>query len=188
VDPRVRPTFVATAAVLIALFVVSVPIGTAGAVAAHPGALPSSSTLSANVTYLDLGGDWNCGQGHQTFEFFGNVAGGEAPYTYNWTFGDGTNGSQIASPSHTFSRIGQFVVNVSIRDSAGTFLNASISPVWGISDVCTGASELGPLGAFGVALYAALILAIVLGAFLAIRVRRRRPPPELAADDPSDLQ
>jgi hypothetical protein len=150
-----------------------------GTATGHPEA-PSASgaPLTVNVTYADLGGSWNCGQGHQTFEFYGNVEGGLEPYSYNWTFGDGSPASSDPTPTHTFETFGEFVVNVSVRDDAGTILHASVSPVWGIPDFCSAApSSYGPLGVFGLALYAALILAILLGVVLLIRVRRRRPLP-----------
>jgi PKD domain len=167
-----------SAVILLVVIGASLPMASGGAVG-HPVRSESTgSSLSANVTYDDLGGSWNCGQGYQTFEFFGHVAGGVAPYTYNWTFGDGTNASAVASPTHTFSRFGQFLVNVSVRDSAGTWLNASVSPVWGIPLFCSSPPVLSPLGVFGLALYLALIFAIVIGAFLLVRARRRRPLPE----------
>ena len=132
--------------------------------AAGPGSFvaPSASPpLAANVSYSDLGGQWNCGQGHETFVFFGNITGGVVPYLYNWTFGDGTPASSTATPTHTFSRFGQFIVNVSVEDAAGHWLNASVGPNWAISDACVGSTtDLGPLGVFGVALYVALVLAI----------------------------
>lgn len=166
-------------ACFLALLAISAVPGPAAAGPVHGIAAASSSPLSANVSYSDLGGSWNCGQGHQTFVFFGNVTGGVAPYQYNWTFGDGSPPSSTPTPTHTFDRFGQFVVNVSVRDSAGSWLNASVNPVWAISSACSGATdELGPLGVFGVALYGLLILAMVLGVVLLLRVRRRRPLPE----------
>jgi hypothetical protein len=167
----------ATVVLLLAVVAMGMPLVSAPATghAARVGASPSP--LSANVTYSDLGGSWNCGQGHQTFQFFGHVEGGVAPYDYNWTFGDGTNSSAAPSPTHSFARFGQFVVNISVRDAAGSVLKASVSPVWGIPLYCSGSTQLGPLGLFGVALYVILILAIVLGAALLVRARRRRQLP-----------
>lgn len=174
-----RVAVAVAAASLIAVLAFALLPAAASGPGPRGGGLVQPPALSANVTYQDMGGSWNCGQGHQSFQFFGNVQGGVAPYTYNWTFGDGSPNSSNASPTHTYLRFGQFVVNVSIRDHAGAFLNASVIPYWGISDACTGSTALGPLGVFGVALYAALLLAIILGAILVIRIRRRRPPPEL---------
>ncbi len=106
---------------------------------------------------------------------------------YNWTFGDGTPASSTATPTHTFSRFGQFIVNVSVEDAAGHWLNASVGPNWVISDACVGSTtDLGPLGVFGVALYVALVLAMILGVALLLRVRRRRPPPPLAPGVPNE--
>jgi len=175
--PRAGRRVACVAVALLASLAFSAPVGFADATGPSGTSPAPPGQLTADVTYADLGGNWNCGQGHQTFEFYGNVEGGLQPYSYNWTFGDGSLPSSDPSPMHTFERFGEFVVNVSVRDDTGAWLNASVSPIWGISQVCSGSTSFGPLGVWGVALYGALILAILLGVVLVIRVRRRRPPP-----------
>ncbi len=48
-------------------------------------------------------------------------SGGTAPYTFAWTFGDGTNGT--GNPAiHTFASGGSYNVTVTIKDSAGALV------------------------------------------------------------------
>jgi len=48
-------------------------------------------------------------------------SGGTAPYTFAWTFGDGTNGTD--NPAiHTFASGGSYNVTVTIKDSAGALV------------------------------------------------------------------
>jgi PKD repeat protein len=51
--------------------------------------------------------------------FTSTVSGGTAPYTYKWTFGDGSPGSTAPDPSHTFNTSGVFIVNLNVSDNAG---------------------------------------------------------------------
>jgi PKD repeat protein len=46
------------------------------------------------------------------------VSGGTGPYTYEWAFGDGTNGTE-APLNHKFQSKGTYNVLVTVRDSAG---------------------------------------------------------------------
>jgi chitodextrinase len=47
-----------------------------------------------------------------------------APYTVNWTLSDGTE-SSAQSFDHTFAEVGDYRVNVSVRDVAGEYNNSS---------------------------------------------------------------
>ncbi len=51
--------------------------------------------------------------------FQSTVSGGTTPYTYAWTFGDGSPGSSLADPSHTYNASGIFPVTLSMTDSSG---------------------------------------------------------------------
>jgi len=50
--------------------------------------------------------------------FAGTATGGNPPYTYAWTFGDGSTGTG-ASPSHAYTTSDVFTVSLTITDSAG---------------------------------------------------------------------
>ncbi len=57
---------------------------------------------------------------NQPVTFGANVSGGTSPYTYNWTFGDGTylhNGTKT-NVTHAFPEVGGFCVTVAVHDSA----------------------------------------------------------------------
>ena len=56
--------------------------------------------------------------------FTGAASGGAAPYTYAWTFGDGTSsGSQ--NPSHAFGAPGTFGVSLIVTDNTGRTASAN---------------------------------------------------------------
>ncbi len=47
-----------------------------------------------------------------------SVSGGLAPYSYQWSFGDGSTAT-AANPSHTYSEPGVFLLTVEVRDATG---------------------------------------------------------------------
>ncbi len=53
-----------------------------------------------------------------TSQLSATVTGGAAPYTFNWSFGDGT-GALGASVSHTYGVAGNFVADLVVTDSTG---------------------------------------------------------------------
>jgi len=65
-------------------------------------------TASANGKYEgDVGED---------IEFYGSATGGEEPYNWSWTFGDGTI-SYEQNPIHNYSTTGVFPVNLTVTDN-----------------------------------------------------------------------
>lgn len=50
--------------------------------------------------------------------FSTSVSGGRKPYTYSWSFGDGTFGTG-ATPSHTYPGTGRYLAQVTVTDSGG---------------------------------------------------------------------
>jgi hypothetical protein len=57
-----------------------------------------------------------------TFRFEANVTGGTEPYTYSWSFGDGSSSRQERGDDtvrHTFDRAGTYNVDVTVTDSTG---------------------------------------------------------------------
>jgi hypothetical protein len=52
-----------------------------------------------------------------TFEFQANVTGGTEPYTINWNFGDGSEGSDEETVLHTFDEAGSYNVTLTITDT-----------------------------------------------------------------------
>src|SRR3989449_1214367 len=54
----------------------------------------------------------------QVVTFTSSVAGGVAPYSFTWSFGDGANGSGMTT-SHAYTSAGYFNVTVTATDSSG---------------------------------------------------------------------
>jgi PKD repeat protein len=71
-----------------------------------PGAL--TATASADRTFGTL---------PLTVNFTGAGTGGTQPYSYRWTFGDGSDAVTEQNPSHTFATVGSFPVTLTVTDS-----------------------------------------------------------------------
>jgi PKD repeat protein len=63
---------------------------------------------------------------NQPVNFNAVVTGGSLPYTFAWTFGDGSTGGDVSATSHTYSTGGPFQANLSVTDPAGSLLTASV--------------------------------------------------------------
>jgi PKD domain-containing protein len=121
--------------------------------ASAPTFSPSSPQPGANVSF-------NAG-----------LAGGTSPFNYSWDFGDGAR-SVLSSPTHVYSAIGTYVVQLWVNDSVNgsvyNDLTVSVSKPSAPPVVIDWSRLVIPVLAVGV------IVAIFV--FLAIHGRRRRPP------------
>src|SRR3989454_1034843 len=52
----------------------------------------------------------------QQVSFSGSASGGTSPYTFNWTFGDGSSGTG-STVTHTYTSAGTFTVVLTVKDS-----------------------------------------------------------------------
>ena len=82
-----------------------------------------------------------------TVTFSGNATGGHRPYTYNWSFGDGST-SALQSPSHVYASSGAYTATLTIRDGNGHNATASATvsaggTVSGVASTLVGTSVLG---------------------------------------------
>src|SRR5947199_2044334 len=68
-------------------------------------------TLLASFTYNP-----SSPQTGQTVSFTGSVSGGSPPYSYSWSFGDGSTGMG-SSPQHTYSSTGTLTVALTVKDN-----------------------------------------------------------------------
>ncbi|MCI4332796.1 MAG: PKD domain-containing protein [Thermoplasmata archaeon] len=69
--------------------------------------LPVHGAISASATEGDV---------PLRVQFFGEASGGIGPYSYLWTFGDGSSGLG-PTPSHVYNRSGAYVATVTVFDS-----------------------------------------------------------------------
>ena len=88
----------------------------------YPHPLRGTSTpLMASVTASPLSG-----MAPLTVSFAGAAAGGIAPYSYSWNFGDGGT-STTQNLSHTYRSIGTFGATLTVRDSQGASDSDTVS-------------------------------------------------------------
>ncbi|MCI4318344.1 MAG: PKD domain-containing protein, partial [Thermoplasmata archaeon] len=76
---------------------------------------------------------------NQTTFFQANIVGGVTPYSYDWSFGDGTT-STWAAPQHVYARPGSYTASVTIRDLSGQSAQASFALPVGTIPLVTGVS------------------------------------------------
>src|SRR5437773_2175633 len=69
-------------------------------------------TLLASFTYNP-----SSPQTGQTVSFTGSVSGGSPPYSYSWSFGDGSTGMG-SSPQRTYSSAGSYMTSLTVKDSS----------------------------------------------------------------------
>ncbi|HEY6239009.1 MAG TPA: PKD domain-containing protein [Thermoplasmata archaeon] len=132
----------------------------------------AATTLTVNGSYFDEGGQWNCGQGRETFAFFSAASGGSGPYRYSWNYGDGTPNASSSDPVHTYLSLGPFVAVLTVHDTSNGTGQSVLTVQWGIPLDCVDPS---PINWAGVVLYVLFIVAAV--AFIAAVWRWRRRPP-----------
>ncbi len=84
-----------------------------------------SNTVSVLYTSnqpLTLGGGPqaypNSGKAPLQVHFIVSVSGGQPPYSFNWSFGDGTT-STLQDPIHTYYQAGSYTVGVQVMDTSG---------------------------------------------------------------------
>jgi PKD repeat protein len=80
-----------------------------------------TSSLSAGAS-----ASTSSGQAPLTVHFTGSASGGNSPYTYRWTFGDGDSSNQ-KDPSHIYDESGSFTARLTVTDDSGTQDSASVN-------------------------------------------------------------
>jgi len=116
--------------------------------------------------------------------FAGVTWGGEGPYSFAWTFGDGASSTE-AVPSHAYATAGLYMVRVSVNDALGFRANASIN-VTVTSPTSSSppppvplTSGVGPYLAIGIVLLA--VIAVMLAVYL---WQRPKPPGPASPSSP----
>ncbi|MBO0888246.1 PKD domain-containing protein [Candidatus Bathyarchaeota archaeon] len=72
-----------------------------------------STGLSARFTFTP-----STPQTNQTITYTGNATGGTGPYTFSWSFGDGSTASSGSPITHVYRSAGTFTVQLNVTDSA----------------------------------------------------------------------
>jgi PKD repeat protein len=75
-----------------------------------------SLTIAATPATTDVG---------RSVSFTPTGSGGSAPYSYNWSFGDGTF-SALPTPVHAFATSGVYHVNATVTDSVGATADQTV--------------------------------------------------------------
>jgi len=143
-------------------------------VGVSPISTPGAASLTANATALDVGGSWNCGQGGETFDLFGQANAGVAPYQYLWSFGDGTPPSAAQDPVHTYHNLLEFTANLTVTDATHETARTQVTGHWGVPQTCTAAPSTNWAG---IALYVLLVAGVATAIILLTRRQRQRPLP-----------
>lgn len=89
-------------------------------------------------------------------QFTSTVSGGLTPYTYSWTFGDGSTSSE-ANPMHVYSSSGTYTVTLVVTDTETNQQVESSTTTIAVSSP----SIFGPEGAAGSGLLILLLVAVI---------------------------
>ena len=123
-------------------------------------------TLQVSAT-----GNPNSGTAPLTVNFQTIVGGGLSPYTYSWTFGDGST-SHTANPSHTYSSAGTYTAQVIVTDSASQTQTRSASITITVNPPPSPVGEIISNPAVIV-----LIIVVIIVAVVAVAVKKYRQAP-----------
>jgi hypothetical protein len=96
-------------------------VGALPAVGSAGPTVSDSSTLAVAITGGPLSGPLPLMVSLQA-----DASGGIGPYSYTWSFDDGSSNVAGPSVSHQFNRSGTYIVTVSVQDSFGEPGNASV--------------------------------------------------------------
>ena len=146
------------------------------------------SAATAQVQVLDLSpmhvlASYSRGSGTAPLVvgFLTNVSGGTAPYSVQWSFGDGNVGSAVPGlvVNHTFTSAGTFLPELEVSDAVGHSSYLNLSPISVNAPTKTNGI---PVSVSGVPTWAIVVVALtivllagfVVGRRRTIRGRRRR--------------
>lgn len=140
--------------------------------------LPPSPTVTATANPTT-------GTSPLSVSFTATVSGGLAPFTYAWTFGDGTSGAG-ESATHSYGSSGTFTAQVVVTDSLGRSGSNSVTIT--VTQSTSGLGGLGSGGAGDYIIYGAAALGAVAAVAVIVYLVRRKghhPPPRPSASSPS---
>jgi PKD repeat protein len=93
-----------------------------------PSASASDDHINLGIYPIQVTADVNqpCGYAPLNDIFTGTATGGVPPYTYSWDFGDGTSGSDLQNPSHSYLAVGNYTAVLTVTDSTGATGTGSV--------------------------------------------------------------
>jgi PKD repeat protein len=106
--------------------------------------------------------------------FVGLASGGQGPYGFDWTFGDGGS-SSAPVPTHTFVASGTYEVRVNVTDALGFLTHATLN-VTVASTVQVPPSSPTFTSGVGLGLTIGLIVVAAIAVVLGVLLARGRPP------------
>src|SRR5438105_15611347 len=77
----------------------------------HPAPLNASASANPNPAMVNQQVSFSCA-----------ATGGIQPYSYSWTFGDGSSGTG-PNPTHSYATVGTMVATCTVMDQIGTSAN-----------------------------------------------------------------
>lgn len=101
--------------------------------------LTTVKRLSASATVAPTSGSAPLG-----VSFTGSASGGASPYAYSWNFGNGTTGSTLQNPSHTYSVAGSYAATLTVTDSASHTATAASAISVNAAIACSGGVSVAP--------------------------------------------
>ncbi|MDE1822519.1 MAG: PKD domain-containing protein [Euryarchaeota archaeon] len=154
---------------------------------------PSGPPLRAFGNGTISGYPGACGEGGipgvlENVSFTGSARGGAPPYSFSWTFGDGSSPSSGRNVSHGYATLGDQNGTLTVTDAAGMQVS-TVVPVIGPKNPgfsCPPQTRGPPAVFFGLTMLGFLfvvvvpLLAVVVAVPLVVlwrRRRRREPPP-----------
>jgi hypothetical protein len=81
-----------------------------------------------------------CGNLPAVVSFQSNTTGGNPPYSYQWSFGDGTPNATQANPDHAYAAFGSYSVELKVSDALHESAYSNITAHVG-APPCTGMLE-----------------------------------------------
>lgn len=103
---------------------ISAPLGLLQA-ATHGRGVWQTGALTTGVLHVQASSVPSSGGAPLSVSFTANTAGGTAPYTFAWAFGDGATGSGQAA-SHVYTALGSYTASVTVTDSTGATASGSV--------------------------------------------------------------
>jgi len=135
-----------------------------------------SASLEQSKLTVEFNADTRIVRVGDSVQFVPTIAGGIAPYSYEWNFGDGGKSTE-PNPAHTYSKTGTYTVNVKVTDDKGNtdeytrtdYITVKVVPGWSAGNI-VGSAWHGLLGFFKVILDIIIWLGILSPIWIAILV------------------